>query len=604
MNKANLKGKEEGFSIKSVADTLHKRKLLSTEDRKESLIKGDTQRARLSKSQDSFYSRSKLQSIASLVSPAEVIASFEWEMPGTNGKTLTEDIITQALAEELKLPYIKIDPLKLDLDIVTTHIPRAFAQRHLIVPVEEKSGVLTIAVADPFDREATENLPRTTSLKIRLALASKSDILKIVREFYGFRSSVDAAKKEKGGGGGVELGNLEQFVKLRGTREIEATDQHVVNAVEYLLQYAYDQHASDIHIEPKRDNSQVRVRIDGVLHHMHSIPKVVHPSMVSRIKMLSRMDIAEKRRPQDGRIKTEHAGKEIELRVSTMPTAFGEKIVIRIFDPEILFQELPNLGFYEREFDLFNSYLGKTHGIILVTGPTGSGKTTTLYSALKYLSTPEVNIITVEDPIEMIMEEFNQVGVQHQIGVDFASTLRTILRQDPDIIMIGEIRDEETATHAVQAALTGHLVLSTLHTNDAPTAITRLVDLGVPEFLISATVLGVMAQRLMRKICVHCKQEREIRPEEVISLGLPKKKFKVFYGDGCSECRGTGYKGRDGIFEVMNVSPKIKSLLTQNRPLDEIYSAAEAEGMQSLRRSAIKKMMEGVTTFEEVMAIT
>lgn len=602
MKKANLKMNEEGLSIKYVIDVLLKRKLLSAKDHKEVVIKGDTQRARLSKSQDAFYSRSRLQSIASLVSPAEVVASFEWEMPDTGGKTLTEDIITKALAEELQLPYVKIDPLKLDLDIVTTHIPRAFAQRHLIVPVEEKDGLLTIAIADPFDREATENLSRTTTLKIRLALASKSDILKIVREFYGFRSSVDAAKKEKGGG--VELGNLEQFVKLKGTREIEATDQHVVNAVEYLLQYAYDQRASDIHIEPKRDNSHVRLRIDGMLHHIHTIPKVVHPSMVSRIKTLSRMDIAEKRRPQDGRIKTEHNGKEIELRVSTMPTAFGEKIVIRIFDPEILFQELNDLGFYKREFELFNSYLIKHHGIILVTGPTGSGKTTTLYSALKHLSTPEVNIVTVEDPIEMVMEEFNQVGVQHQIGVDFASMLKTILRQDPDIIMIGEIRDSETANHAIQAALTGHLVLSTLHTNDAPTAVTRLTDLGVPQFLISATVLGVMAQRLMRKICIHCKKERSIRPEEVISLGLPKKKFTVYYGEGCSECRGTGYKGRDGIFEVMNVSPNIKSLLTQNRPLEDIQKAAEEEGMESLRRSAIRKMMEGVTTYEEVMAIT
>lgn len=602
MKNTNLN--EEGLSIKYVVDVLLKRRLISAEDHKEVIIKGDTQRARLSKSQDSFYTRSRLQSVASLVSPAEVISSFEWEMPDSNGKTLTEDIITKALAEELKLPYIKIDPLKLDLDIVTTHIPRAFAQRHLIVPVEEKNGLLAIAIADPFDREATENLSRTTNLKIKLVLASKGDILKIVREFYGFRSSVDAAKKEKGSGVGVELGNLEQFVKLRGTKDIEANDQHVVNAVDYLLKYAYDQRASDIHIEPKRDNSHVRLRIDGMLHHIHTIPKVVHPSMVSRIKMLSRMDIAEKRRPQDGRIKTEHNGKEIELRVSTMPTAFGEKIVIRIFDPQILFQELKDLGFYDREFDLFNSYLSKHHGIILVTGPTGSGKTTTLYSALKHLSTPEVNIITVEDPIEMIMEEFNQVGVQHNIGVDFASTLRTILRQDPDIIMIGEIRDTETANHAVQAALTGHLVLSTLHTNDAPTAVTRLTDLGVPEFLISATVLGVMAQRLMRKVCIHCKKERFIRPEEVISLGLPKKKFTVYYGEGCSECRGTGYKGRDGIFELMDVSPKMKSLLTKNSPLEDIYKLAEAEGMVNLRKNAIKKMMEGVTTYEEVVAIT
>jgi general secretion pathway protein E len=461
---------------------------------------------------------------------------------------------------------------------------------------------VTLAVADPFNLEGVESLKRTGKMKIKLVLSSKTDILKIVREFYGFRSSVIAAQKERGGV--VDLGNLEQYVKLKGTTEIEATDQHVVNAVEYLLHYAYDQRASDIHVEPKREHSIVRLRIDGVLHNIHTIPKIVHPSIISRIKMLSRMDVAEKRRPQDGRIKTGYHDREVELRVSTLPTAFGEKVVIRIFDPEILFQELEGLGFYQREFEIFSSYLKKTHGIILVTGPTGSGKTTTLYSALKYLSTPEVNVVTIEDPIEMVMEEFNQVGVQTQIGVDFASSLRTILRQDPDIIMVGEIRDRETANNAVQSALTGHLVLSTLHTNDAPSSVTRLLDLGVPSFLISSTVLGIVAQRHVRKICKHCKRERLLRPEEIEYLRLKNRDYRVLYGNGCTECRGTGYKGRTGIFEIMDLSASIRTLISENADSAALFEAARKENMTTLRECGIKKMIEGVTTCEEVVSVT
>jgi general secretion pathway protein E len=513
MNKAATEKK--ALTIDYVSDLLLTRGLITGGQREDVRIKGEAQRARLYKARESFYSSRRLHILHEPVSPAEVIASFNFE---TDGNVLSEDIITEAIARDVKIPYKKIDPLKLDMDVVTSNIPRPFAQRHLIVPIEEAKGVVTLAVADPFNLEAVESLKRTRKMNVRLVLSSKTDILKLVREFYGFRSSVIAAEKEISGA--PDLGNLEQYVRLKGTTEIEATDQHIVNAVEYLLHYAYDQRASDIHIEPKRDKSLVRFRIDGVLHNIHIIPKVVHSSVVSRIKMLSRMDIAEKRRPQDGRIKTDYHKRDVELRISTLPTAFGEKVVIRIFDPEILCQELKDLGFYRREFELFNSYLKKTHGIILVTGPTGSGKTTTLYSALKALSSPEVNIVTIEDPIEMVMEEFNQVGVQPQIGIDFASSLRTLLRQDPDIIMVGEIRDRETANNAVQAALTGHLVLSTLHTNDAPSSVTRLLNLGVPAFLISSTVLGIAAQRLVRKICGHCKRERLLRPAETTETAV------------------------------------------------------------------------------------
>ncbi len=391
---------------------------------------------------------------------------------------------------------------------------------------------------------------------------------------------------------------------MKGQQEIEGTDKHVVSAVDFLLNYAFDQHASDIHIEPKRETSLIRFRIDGVMHNIHAIPKPLHAPIVSRIKMLSRLDLAEKRRPQDGRIKTNFNNKDIELRVSTVPVAFGEKVVIRVFDPDILLQDLDSMGFYPRELTLYNSFLRRPNGIILVTGPTGSGKTTTLYSSLRALSSPEVNIITVEDPIEMVMEEFNQIGVQNAIGVGFDSILRNILRQDPDVIMIGEIRDRETAENAVQAALTGHLVLSTLHTNDSASTIVRLIDLGVPPFLISATLLGIVAQRLVRKICPHCKKIRNLSQEEYRYLQLPEKSYAVWEGEGCKECRGTGYKGRTGIFEVLDMNDRIKSIITASVELSDLLAAAQENGLESLRQVAVRKMLEGVTTYEEVVAIT
>ncbi len=320
--------------------------------------------------------------------------------------------------------------------------------------------------------------------------------------------------------------------------------------------------------------------------------------------MLSRMDIAEKRRPQDGRIKTTYSGKDIEIRVSTLPVAFGEKVVIRIFDPELLLQDLDHLGFYPREFQIYNSFIRRPNGIILVTGPTGSGKTTTLYSTLKALASPDVNIVTIEEPIEMVVEEFNQVGVQQAAGITFANILRNILRQDPDIIMVGEIRDIETAENAVQSALTGHLVLSTLHTNDAPSSITRLIDLGVPAFLLSATIIGTVAQRLVRKICPHCKKERRLTEEETEYLQLVKKPYRVYYGEGCLECRGTGYRGRTGIFELMEFTDKLKAVLSDKLEISTLYDIAKSDGMVNLRRVAVRKMLEGVTTYEEVMSIT
>ncbi len=535
-------------------------------------------------------------------SPAQIIASFIFEIPGANGRILTEDIITECLARNLDLPYLKIDPLKLDLDVVTSHIPRPFALKNLIVPIAEKPGELTVAVADPYCHSILQDLAEAHRVQVHLVLSSTTDIQKILREFYGFRASVKAVEADDSVG--IDLGNLEQLFKMRGAHELEGNDKHVIAAVDFILSYAFDQRASDIHIEPKRDKFLIRFRLDGILHNIHLLPKPLHAPIVSRIKILSRMDLAEKRRPQDGRIKTSHSGKEVEPRVSTVPVAFGEKVVIRIFDPDILLQELDTIGFYPREYALFNNFIHRPNGIVLVTGPTGSGKTTTLYSSLRTIASPEINIITIEDPIEMVMEEFNQIGVQQAVGVTFGNILRTVLRQDPDIVMVGEIRDQETAENAVQAALTGHLVLSTLHTNDAPSSIARLVDLDVPPYLISATVVGIIAQRLLRKVCTHCKVSRRLSIEERLYLQITDEKAEAAYGTGCKECRGTGYKGRSGIFEVLEINERIKPLITGRTDPAEIIAAAQNDGFLTLRQLAIRKMLEGVTTYDEVVSIT
>ena len=592
---------EKKLDFAAVAQLLRRRKLLSEEQLATILEQGPQQLERLRKHSGSRAAGRATKALDTL-SPAETISSFNLEIPGSN-KLLTEDLITETLARAAGLRYLKIDPLKLDLDIVTSHVSRAFALRNMMIPVDMVNGTLVIAVSDPTDTHGIEELERTRRIKVEKVLASRSDILKVLGEFFGFRASVIAAESEAKQG--TDISNLEQHFKM-GTpqQNEEGTDKHIIAAVDFLLQYAFDQRASDIHIEPKRDKSLIRIRVDGVLHNIHNIPKNLHPSIVSRNKLLARLELAEKRRPQDGRIKTEHKTKEIELRVSTLPVAFGEKVVIRIFDPDILMQDLEKLGFEPRDYQLYNSFIRQPNGIILVTGPTGSGKTTTLYSSLRALSSPELNIVTVEDPIEMVLEEFNQVGVQTAIGVTFSTVLRNILRQDPDIIMIGEIRDKETADNAVQAALTGHLVLSTLHTNDAPSAITRLLELGVPYFLLASTLIGINAQRLVRTICQECKTERYLSEAERSYLQLGDDEVEVWEGAGCNECRGTGYKGRSGIFEVLDVNSQIKAALSADTDLTKLTAIAREDGMSNLRESAIRKMLLGETTFEEVIAVT
>jgi general secretion pathway protein E len=514
-----------------------------------------------------------------------------------SGGALTEVDLAQAIAADAKLDHIRIDTLNLNADLIESKMSRPFAKRHRMIPLDMASGKLRVALANPYDMEGIDFFRRIAGRDVQFVVASEPDILKALTEFYGLRHSVKRAERDLNSG--IDLGNLEQLVRMKS--------QHVVNAVEFMLQHAFESRASDIHVEPKRDESLIRFRIDGVLHDIQRMPKIVHAAVTSRIKTMSRLDIAERRRPQDGRVKMTRAGREVELRVSTLPVAFGEKVVMRIFDPQVVMQDLTGLGFYPDEMTTFNDFITRPHGIVLVTGPTGSGKTTTLYSALKTICTRETNITTIEDPIEMVYQDFNQTEVQLKVGITFAAALRHILRQDPDVIMVGEIRDGETAQYAIQAALTGHLVFSTLHTNDASSSISRLIDLGVERFLISSTLAGAMAQRLMRKICSHCTTERFLEPDEISTLRLavpPGKRVKVKEGEGCFECRNTGYLGRTGIFEIMPMDEGIKNLIIQGSDTPEIKREAVKNGMRTLRQSALRKLAEGITTFEEVVRVT
>jgi len=535
----------------------------------------------------------------------ELIGQLRLPNGRDSGAPITEIDIAQAIAGDAKLEHVRIDALNLNADLIESKMSRPFAKRHRMIPLDMANGRLRVALANPLDIEGIDSFRRIAGRDVQFVVASEPDILKALTEFYGLRHSVKRAERDLSSG--IDLGNLEQLVRMKSETEIESSDQHVVNAVEFMLQHAFESRASDIHVEPKRDESLIRFRIDGVLHDIQKMPKIVHAAVTSRIKTMSRMDIAEKRRPQDGRVKMNRAGREVELRVSTLATAFGEKLVMRIFDPQVVMQDLSGLGFYPDEMQTFNEFITRPHGIILVTGPTGSGKTTTLYSALKTICTRDINITTIEDPIEMVYQDFNQTEVQLKVGITFAAALRHILRQDPDVIMVGEIRDVETAQYAIQAALTGHLVFSTLHTNDAAASISRLGDLGVERFLVSSTLVGAMAQRLVRRICPHCVTERHLEAPEIAMLRLsvpPGKRVKVKEGVGCFECRNTGYLGRTGIFEIMPLDDGIKNLITQGVDAPEIKREAVKNGMRTLRQSALRKLAEGVTTFEEVVRVT
>ncbi|MFP4036121.1 MAG: GspE/PulE family protein [Desulfobacteraceae bacterium] len=550
--------------------------------------------------------RDSRHGIANPVSLVDVITALEFQRADDPSKILDEETVFQALAREWGIPYKKIDPLKLDLNLVTRTIPYTFARRHLVLPVAVEDGDLVVATPNPFNAEVFQDISQVSQLRVRPVMSPKSDIIRLIGQQFGFQRSILAAETQFGAPA-VDISNLEQLVKVRSADEPAFDDRHIVNAVDHLFSYAFDQRASDVHIEPKRDKTIVRLRIDGVLHTVYELPKNVHSALISRIKALARLDMAEKRRPQDGRIKMEKGAREAEIRVSSIPVAFGEKVVMRIMDPDILFQDLESLGFESMDLMRYSNCIHTPHGIILVCGPTGSGKSTTLYSTLRTISGPEVNITTVEDPIEMVHQEFNQIAVQPVIGITFASILRHILRQDPDIIMIGEMRDLETAQNAVQAALTGHLVLSTLHTNDAPSSVTRMLDLGLQSFLIQATLVGILAQRLVRKICPHCNEVFEMEAEELAALGLDlgrKGKVSLYRGKGCLKCRGTGYLGRTGIFEVLPVTDAIRRQIRPECDTQTLRDIARKEGMATMRENAVRKLLQGRTTYQEVLRVT
>jgi general secretion pathway protein E len=553
---------------------------------------------------EKLYKDRKLDS--SNLHPIIIVGEQKWKDIEPPNKVMNADFLSRWLAAESGHDYFHIDPLKLDFTSASQMVSRAYAQRLKIMPISIKGNEAIVATADPYHTDWIPDLERILGMRIRLVVSNPLEISRYLPEIYNLASSISQANISKAGQI-VGVQNFEQLVELGKDKNLDANEQHVVNIVDWLFKYAFEQRASDIHLEPRRGMGVMRFRIDGVLHQVYQLPANIMNAITSRIKLLGRMDMVEKRRPQDGRIKTVNAdGNEVELRLSTMPTAFGEKLVMRVFTPEIIVQDFVKLGFSKKQAELWRDWTKHPNGIILVTGPTGSGKTTTLYSTLKQLATPEVNVSTIEDPIEMIEPAFNQMQVTTNIGLNFSQGIRTLMRQDPDIIMIGEIRDIETADMAIQAALTGHLVLSTLHTNDAPSAVTRLLDLGVASYLIHSTVLGIMGQRLVRTLCPACKAPTEISDIEWAALTKPFKATKpttAMKAVGCIECRHTGFRGRSGIYEMLTISPKLRKLITANTDLADIKKLAYQEGMQPLLLNGLEKVAAGLTTIDEVLKV-
>jgi general secretion pathway protein E len=584
---------------------LAKEGAISDDSRRTAFARENAQRARLLR--ESLSSGGGRTLRRPELSPLSVLASFKFVDPRHESETIDEDKAAQIVAKVVGIPYRKVDPLKLDSHLITRTLSRPFARKHAVLPLERANGMLVVATANPFDHELFEGLRGLTGSEIQPVLSAPSDIDRAIAEVYGFREQIREAQTQVQSGA-PDVGNLEQFVNLTGLDALEAASEPIVAAVEYLLHYAFEQRASDIHLEPRREESIIRMRIDGVLHPVYRIPKTVHGAIANRFKIMSRLDIS-LRRPQDGRIRTARGDTEMELRVSTIPTTFGDKVVIRILDPNVLVRDLSELGFLPDERETFERWLLRPHGLVVVTGPTGSGKTTTLYSALQALTSPEINVVTIEDPIEMVHEQFNQVAANPKTGTSFAEALRHVLRQDPDVIMVGEVRDAETASQAVQAALTGHLVLTTLHTSDSVGAVARLRDLGVASFLIAATLAGIAAQRLVRLVCPACGEDVPLTADEIHELGVnhPEDyagRLLARRGQGCAKCRQTGFYGRAGIFELLSISSRLRHLIAENASPEVLHRTARQDGLRTLREHAVRKVAAGVTSFEEAFRAT
>ena len=567
----------------------------------------ELQRDAIISSQQAAQLQSRLTDADRDTHPLITVAEQGWQSNTRPAYPLSLEQLTRWLAKKSGIEYLRIDPLKIDVSRVTSVVSQAYASKLKILPVDVTETTLTIATCEPYVTHWEPELARISKHEIKRVIVNPRDIDRYLVEFYGVSRSLRGAESDSRNRSLSTLQNFEQLIEVGKAGEPDANDRHIVSLVDWLLQFAFEQRASDIHLEPRREKGRVRFRIDGVLHLVHEFPLVIMGAITSRLKSLGRMDVTDKRRPQDGRVKTKTpAGNEVEMRLSTMPTTFGEKLVLRIFDPEMLMKSFPDLGFGKHDLERWNGMIKNPHGIILVTGPTGSGKTTTLYSALKQLARPELNICTIEYPIELVDPLFNQMQVQPVIDLTFATGVRTLLRQDPDIIMVGEIRDRETAEVAIQAALTGHLVLSSLHTNDAPSTITRLIDIGAQPYLVSATLLGVLAQRLVRTLCPHCKEKAELdrtaweRLVAPVKTRLPKTVYRPV---GCDECRYTGYMGRTGIYETLLANREIRELINSSNDLQKYYDAAARQGSYNLRISGAQKVAEGLTTLEEVYTV-
>ncbi len=516
-------------------------------------------------------------------------------------KYLDEIKFMDKYAKALDIPFKRLDPLELNPDVVTL-LPEKICRQYEIVAVDKSPTVVHIATSRKLDMVLVDDISRIVSLKVKWVISTQKEIMRVINEFYGFAESIDRAVKDSQG---MQL--TVDITDVSRIKQILGKEKGLINLVDLIIHKAILQRASDIHIEPKKNATVFRLRIDGILVTIRKIPRQLHLGIISRIKIMAGLDLAEKRRPQDGRVRIEHDNRNVELRISLVPTVFGEKAVLRLLDPDILMKDLNKVGFSEVEKEKFVSLLKHTHGIVLLTGPTGSGKTTTLYSAMNYINSPDKNITTIEDPVELICENFNQVSVNTNLGMSFANALRTLLRQDPDIIMVGEIRDLPTAENAIRAALTGHLVLSTLHTNDSVSSITRLKDIGIEPYLISSTLLGAVAQRLVRNVCPYCKEYFNPTPSElkILKIAQAKAKNLIFSrGKGCKECNDTGYLGRTAIFEILPISPKLIDYINMEVALDKIRELTIKEGLVTLRESAIRKLVRGLTTIEEVIRVT
>jgi general secretion pathway protein E len=582
-----------GLMVELRALTEDQRRLASTRER--------AQRVRLLQSA----TRQSLGLHNADLSPIEILASFQFPDARKRPDVLDEDRICQAVATFAGLPHRRIDRLSLDAALITRTLSRTYARKHCILPLEMGAEGMVVAVSNPFDDDVLGSLRSLVRKEIVAVVAGPSEIQRAIAEIYGFRASIQNAQAQIGG---RKSSDLEQFFTLAGTHEVDPAAGPIVAAVDFILNYAFDQRASDIHVEPQRDESVVRMRIDGVLHAIYRVPRPLHAALTNRIKIMSRLDIAS-RKPQDGRIRVGRGETDLDLRVSALPTTFGDKVVVRVLDPSMLLRDVSELGFLEDEKATLEQWLARPNGLVLVTGPTGSGKTTTLYSALRAIATPELNVLTLEDPIEVVMDGITQVAANVKTGTNFAEALRHVLRQDPDVLMIGEIRDRETAEHALQAALTGHLVLSTLHTNDAVGAVARLSELGAPPFLVAATLTGVVAQRLVRKVCSACGEDVVLTVDEMAALGVrhPDEyagQLVARRGVGCPRCRYTGYYGRSGVFELFGMNARMRQLASEGTTPEALHRAALQDGLRTLRDHAIRKVALGVTSIEEALRVT